>query len=242
MIIDGQQRLLVFSAHAADFCSRAGGTIARYVDAGSSVHVCDLTFGERCEATALWAADPNTTIDEIKSARQREIDAAARVLGASIECFDFDDCPLVIGPERKLKIVEAIRAARPHMVLTHWVDDVCHPDHVETTQAVLWACAYCGVPGLDVSGEPWETPEIVFYETTVFRAPAARFLPQIYVDIGGVWERKLEALRMLAAQPSLPEMYDVLGRYRGLEARDSAGLKECRYAEGFVPFSAQGIA
>jgi len=50
VIIDGQQRVLVFSAHAADFCSRAGGTIARYVDAGSTVHVCDMTFGERCGA------------------------------------------------------------------------------------------------------------------------------------------------------------------------------------------------
>ena len=242
MIIDGQQRVLVFSAHAADFCSRAGGTIARYVDAGSTVHVCDMTFGERCEAAALWAANPRSSIDEIKSARQVEIDAAARILGASIECFDFDDCPLVIGPQRKLQIVEAIRSARPDIVLTHWVDDVCHPDHVEATRAVLWACAYCGVAGLDVAGEPWETPEIIFYETTVFRAPAARFLPQIYVDISGVFERKLEALEKLAAQPGLPEMYDVLGRYRGMEARDSAGLSDCRYAEGFVPFSAQGIA
>ena len=28
-LISGDRRVLVFSAHAADFCSRAGGTIAR---------------------------------------------------------------------------------------------------------------------------------------------------------------------------------------------------------------------
>jgi hypothetical protein len=35
--------LVVFSAHAADFCSRAGGMIA--LDARAPVHVVDLTFG-----------------------------------------------------------------------------------------------------------------------------------------------------------------------------------------------------
>ena len=242
MLISGEQRVLVFSAHAADFCSRAGGTIARYVDAGSRVHVCDMTFGERCEAMAMWAARPDSSVEEIKQARQKEIDAAAAVLGATIECFDFDDCPLEIDADRKLRIVEAIRRARPTIVLTHWMDDICHPDHVEATKAVLWATAYCGVPGLNIDAAPCGQPEVVFYETTVFRASSARFLPQIYVDISTVFERKLEALRKLAAQPSLPEMYDVLGRYRGMEARDSAGLSDCRYAEGFVPFGSQGIA
>ena len=60
------ERVLVFSAHAADFCSRAGGTIARFVDAGTAVHIHDLSFGERCEAPALYALDPTPSLDEIK--------------------------------------------------------------------------------------------------------------------------------------------------------------------------------
>ena len=52
MIFDAR-RVLVFSAHAADFCSRAGGTIARLVEAGAAVQVCDMTYGERCESPAL---------------------------------------------------------------------------------------------------------------------------------------------------------------------------------------------
>ncbi len=38
--------ILVFSAYAADFCSRAGGTLAKYVRKGDEVHVTDLTYGE----------------------------------------------------------------------------------------------------------------------------------------------------------------------------------------------------
>ena len=42
-LIRGDRRVLIFSAHAADFCSRAGGTIARLTDAGSTVHVVDFS-------------------------------------------------------------------------------------------------------------------------------------------------------------------------------------------------------
>lgn len=44
--------ILVFSAHTADFCSRAGGTLAKYVRKGDKVHVTDLTYGERGESSA----------------------------------------------------------------------------------------------------------------------------------------------------------------------------------------------
>ena len=58
MSILDHERVLVFSAHAADFCSRAGGTIARFIDVGSSVHIVDFSYGELCESPALWARDP----------------------------------------------------------------------------------------------------------------------------------------------------------------------------------------
>ncbi len=72
-LISGDRRVLVFSAHAADFCSRAGGTIARLTEAGSSVHIVDFSYGERCESPALWARDPQPSIEEIKSLRAEEM-------------------------------------------------------------------------------------------------------------------------------------------------------------------------
>ena len=70
-LISGDRRVLVFSAHAADFCSRAGGTIARLTEAGSSVHIVDFSYGERCESPALWARDPQPSIEEIKRLRAK---------------------------------------------------------------------------------------------------------------------------------------------------------------------------
>ena len=72
-LISGDRRVLVFSAHAADFCSRAGGTIARLTEAGSSVHIVDFSYGERCESPALWARDPQPSIEEIKRLRAEEM-------------------------------------------------------------------------------------------------------------------------------------------------------------------------
>jgi len=43
-------KILVFSAHAADFCTRAGGTIAKHVQNGDTVYVIALSDGERSES------------------------------------------------------------------------------------------------------------------------------------------------------------------------------------------------
>ena len=39
-------RILVVSAHPADFCSRAGGTLIKHIRAGSKAKVIWLTHGE----------------------------------------------------------------------------------------------------------------------------------------------------------------------------------------------------
>ena len=74
---------------------------------------------------------------------------------------------------------------------------------------------------------------MVYYETTLGTAPVANFMPNVYVDINEVLEQKKEALRNLAAQPQWPENYEFLARYRGVEAQQTAWMKECVYAEAF---------
>ena len=232
MFLD-QQRVLVFSAHAADFCSRAGGTIARFTDNGAEVHVQDLTYGELCESTALWAQEPPPAVAEIKAIRRKEIEAAAGVLGASIDCSDYGDGPLILGDERRREIMGVIRAFQPELVLCHWVNDVMHPDHEEAAKAVLWACRYCDVPGLETGNNPCRVPEFVCYEAQLGSSPVSKFLPEFFVDIGTTIERKVEAMSELAAQPSLPVQYKILAQYRALEAQTTALMVECEFAEGF---------
>ncbi|MEE2657299.1 MAG: PIG-L family deacetylase [Candidatus Latescibacterota bacterium] len=233
-MIREDRRVLVFSAHAADFCSRAGGTICKLVDAGSAVKVYDMSYGERCESPALWKREPPPTLEEVKQIRAREIEVAAQVLGADIECLDYGDSPLLVGPKRRQQLLEIFREYQPDLVLSHWIDDRLHPDHAETTQAVLWASRYCFRPGLNVASKPCPAPQVVCYETTLGTAPVSGFVPNLYVDITDVIERKTEALCQLAAQPDLPLRYELLARYRAFEAQSTAWMKDCEFAEGFV--------
>ena len=235
-LIRPNRRVLIFSAHAADFCSRAGGTIARFVDVGSSVHIVDFSYGELCESPALWARDPAPSVAEIKQIRAAEIQAAAAILGASAECLDFGDCPLLIGPERRQQVLDLFRQHQPDLVMSHWKDDILHPDHCEATDAVIWASRYCFRPGLAGEADlpPCPAPEVVFYETTLGTAPVARYIPSLFVDITASYERKCQALDCFGAQPGLGERYGWLARYRALEAQSTAWMQGCEYAEGFV--------
>jgi hypothetical protein len=56
------------------------------------------------------------------------------------------------------------------------------------------------------------------------------FVPDHYVDITDVFERKMEAIKTLKAQPILVERYTTCNRWRGIEVRRP-------YAEGFVRFA-----
>ena len=235
-LIRKDRRVLVFSAHAADFCSRAGGTIARLVEAGSAVHIINCSYGEKCESPALWARDPAPSLEQIKQLRAEEMAAAATVLGVTIECLDFGDSPLLIGPERRQQLLELLRLHQPDLVMTHWKDDILHPDHCAATEAVVWASRYCFRPGIEgeSSAPPCPAPEVVFYETTLGTAPVARYIPNLFVDISASYERKCEALDCFYAQPGLAERYGFLARYRALEAQSTAWMKGCEFAEGFV--------
>ena len=232
MFLD-EKRVLVFSAHAADFCSRAGGTIARFTDNGARVHVQDFSYGELCESPALWAQEPPPSVAQIKAIRKAEIEAAAALLGASIGCSDYGDGPLILGEERRLEIMGAIRDFQPELVLCHWMNDIMHPDHEEAAKAVLWASRYCDVPGIETGNSPCPVPEFVCYEAQLGTSPVTKFLPEFFVDIGTTIERKVAAMAQLAAQPSLPVQYKILAQYRALEAQVTTGMKECEFAEGF---------
>ena len=124
-------------------------------------------------------------------------------------------------------------ASRTALVTIDLQNDFLHPDHVETVEAVIWASRYCFRPGIKTDHPPCPAPEIVCFEPIAGASPVTSFVPNLYVDITKVFERKKNALRCLASQPELPDRYEIIGRYRGLEAQMTAFLKQCEVAEAF---------
>jgi 4-oxalomesaconate hydratase len=232
-----EPHILVFSAHAADFCSRAGGTIALYAQRGAAVHVVDLTYGERGESEDYWARTGGKSREEACEVRAAEAREAARVLGATIEFLDYGDYPLVMGRERTEDLARLIRLRRPELILTHWKSDPFNPDHQVTAEAVLHAAAVAAAPGFEHDTGKHPCPAIFAFEPTVPRDDATGFCPDHYVEIDAVFDTKMAALRALRSQSKLIRFYTQWAEYRGFQAAQTAS-RPIRYAEAFQRFTA----
>ena len=232
-----EPNILVFSAHAADFCSRSGGTLALYARRGAVVHVVDLTFGERGESEDYWLRPGPKSVEEAKRVRAAEATEAAGVLGSTIEFLDYGDYPLVVGREQCEAMARLVRSRKPDIILTHWKCDPFNPDHQVTAEAVLRAASIAAMPGFDHEVGKVPYPYLFAFEPTVPRDDATGFCPDHYVDIEDVFEIKMAALTTLRSQSKLARFYTQWAEYRGLQAAHSAS-RPVRYAEAFQRFTA----
>jgi 4-oxalomesaconate hydratase len=229
--------ILVFSAHAADFCSRSGGTLALHRKRGSAVHVVDVTFGERGESEDYWARPGLKSMDEAKRVRAAEAEEAAGTLGVSIEFLDYGDYPLILGTERLEAIARLIRSKKPDIILTHWRCDPFNVDHEVTASGVLRAASMAAIPGFDHEVGKVAYPYIFGFEPTIPRNDTTGFLPDHYIEIDEVFDIKLAALRALRSQSKLVHFYTQWAEYRGFQAAQAAG-RPIRRAEAFQRYTA----
>ena len=129
----------------------------------------------------------------------------------------------------------------PDIVLTHWTSDPVNPDHEAMAAAAMQACQYAYIPGVMPELTPLaRRPQVFFFEPSVPYTPLANFQPDVYIDVTDVFEKKLEALHALATQDWITQYYTFYGELRGFQARELAGLKDCRYAEGYCRFFPAG--
>jgi 4-oxalomesaconate hydratase len=230
------RQILVVSAHAADFCTRAGGTLIRCAEQGWGVTVFALTFGERGESGGYWKANPRGTLADCKAVRRGEASAAAASMGVAIEFFDYDDYPLEMGVDRIRDLTRRILQLRPEVVLTHWLEDPFNEDHAVTARAVIRAVSSAGMLGA-LPGTPAHfLPDIFLFESTVPNAEFNNFRIDTYIDITSVMERKLDAIRKFACQPQLVDYYTRFGLHRGFQASEWA-RRPIQYAEGFKRYN-----
>jgi 4-oxalomesaconate hydratase len=229
--------LLIFSAHAADFCSRCGGVIALHTSAGAKAHVVDLTFGERGESEDYWSNSKAGSVEEAKCVRAEEAQRAAEVLGATIQFLDYDDYPLQMDAERIRTLARIMRERHPSLVLTHWKSDPYNIDHEVVFASVMRAATIGAVAGFDPLSPPTDYPQIFLFEPTVPRDDDTGFRPNYYVPIDSVFERKMDALRELRSQKRLIQFYTHCGESRGWQARQWSGQR-IQFAEAFYRHNA----
>lgn len=229
------KKLLVVSAHAADFVWRAGGTIARYIQEGHDVHVIVLSYGIRGESNHLWNT-PEQTADHVREIRDRESRQAAGFLGVTqIEYWDLEDYPLIFNRALINRLSTRIREIRPNFIITHDKYDAFNPDHNRVSEAVYESSIIANSAGVQLEGLK-KTAPMRIYGFEPHQTELSHYVPGMIVDITPVYEKKLRAMQCFEAQHHLIEYYTQRCALRGNHARRISGNNDFRYAESFSQF------
>ena len=221
---------LVVSAHSADFVWRAGGAIALHAARGFEVTVVCLSYGERGESAKLWR-QPGMTLERVKSERQKEAEAAAKVLNVhDIQFWALGDYPITLSQDSLFRLVDVMRAVRPAFILTHSKEDIYNHDHPAVTDfaqhARITAQAHGHKPEQKVLG----APPVFLFEP--HQPEQCGWKPDVLLGIDSVWPQKRQAIECMAGQEHLWEYYTRVALQRGAQgARNSD--KSMTYGEGY---------
>ena len=223
-------RLVVVSAHSADFVWRAAGAIATVTANGGSATVVSLSFGERGESGELWKT-PGQTVENVKVARRAEAETAAAALGAELVCLDRGDYPLIMDAAALEQLTDLMRELEPTVVLAHAHHDPFNSDHAVASEATIQARQLASGAGVASGFKTITPPALLLFEP--HQPELCGFLPTTFLDITPVWERKLAAMSAMGAQEYLQQYYTERAGHRANHARRISGRAEIRYAEAF---------
>jgi LmbE family N-acetylglucosaminyl deacetylase len=230
LVADAPARALAVYAHPDDPEISAGGTLARWADAGAEVWVLITTRGEK------GTSDPDADLDALARVRVEETAAASAKLGfAGHLHLEYGDGEIADNRDLVGSIVRCVREVRPDVVVCPDPTAVFfgdgyfnHRDHRVTGWATLDAAA-------PAAGNPHYFPEHRAEGLDVHHVGAVYLTgtlePNCWVDITDTLERKIDALFCHASQlTETGEWFREFLRGSAEEAGLAAGVP---YAEGF---------
>jgi 4-oxalomesaconate hydratase len=223
-------RLLVVSAHAADFVWRAAGAIAMVTKAGGAAKVVALSYGERGESGELWK-EPGQTEEKVKAIRRSEGEQAATILGATFQGMDLGDYPLELDRAAIERLIAEIRDFGPTTILTHTKEDPFNPDHGAAYAATEKARQLAAGAGVASAFQTIRPPSLLLFEP--HQPELCGFYPTTFLDITSVFEKKQSAMEVMRAQSYLRDYYAQRAAQRANHARRISGDKEIKFAEAF---------
>ena len=201
--------VLVVSAHPDDEILGCGGTMARHIDDGDTVHVLIVAEGATSRDTVRDQDGRSDELAALKTAGRE----AAKVIGCQAPVFlglpdnrlDSIDLIDVIKP-----IEDAVAEIKPNIVYTHHGGDL-NIDHMIVNRAVVTACR--PIPGTTVTSlYTFEVPSSTDWGGVLSSRP---FHPTRFVNISENIEQKNSALK---AYDSEMRDFPHARSYRSIEA------------------------
>ncbi|MEZ4863896.1 MAG: PIG-L deacetylase family protein [Caldilineaceae bacterium] len=224
------RKLLVISAHAADFVWRAAGAIALTTAAGGSALVLALSYGERGESGELWK-EPGQTVERVKEIRHAEATQAAAALGAAYQCLDLGDYPLRVDDAALDQMIKVMTDFQPDVILTHSDRDPFNPDHGLAYTVTERARQLASGAGVASAFKTIRPPELLCFEP--HQPELCGFVPTTFLDITSVFDKKVAAMEAMGAQSYLRHYYTERAAHRANHARRIGGDSTIKQAEAF---------
>ena len=204
-------KVVCVGGHPDDPESGCAGTLTRYSELGHSVTIIYLTRGER--------GINGKSLDEAARIRSAECEAACKIMGAKPVFFGQIDGATELNKTHVDAMTKLLSAENPDVVFTHWPIDT-HLDH--QVASLLTIRAWMAL----------RRPQLYFFEVNS-GSQTEGFLPNTYVDISSLREKKKAALFAHVSQDGegiWRQHHEVIANWRGREAGVSA-------AEAFVHLS-----
>ena len=221
---------LAIYAHPDDPEISAGGTLARWADAGAQVWLLITTRGDK------GTNDRNADLEALAKLRVAETEAASAELGfAGHFHLDYGDGELQDDDDLRRAVTRHVRELRPEVVLCPDPTAVFfgdsyfnHRDHRVTGFVALDAIA-------PAAGNPHYFPEHLESGLDVHHVRAVYLSgtlePNCWIDITATLERKIEALFCHASQ--LTETGEWFREFLRNSAEEAGRAVGVRYAEAF---------
>ena len=202
-------KVVCVGGHPDDPESGCAGTLLRYAELGHSVTIIYLTRGER--------GIRDKSLDEAAKIRTTECESACKIIGAKPVFAGQIDGATEFNKAHVDAMTKLLSAENPDAVFTHWPIDT-HMDH--QVASLLAIRAWMALS---------PKPQLYFFEVNS-GSQSQGFLPNTYVDISAVVEKKKSALFAHVSQDGQGiwrQHHEVIANWRGREAGVGA-------AEAFV--------
>jgi LmbE family N-acetylglucosaminyl deacetylase len=225
--------ILAIHAHPDDAEILAGGTLALLAGRGHQITIATLTPGD-CGSKEMGP-------EETAAVRRGEAANAAALIGAAYMCLEMRDLAIFADDGSRRRVTEALRQARPDLVLTASPADY-HCDHEAAGALVRDACFAAPAPNYDTrtaSPEPplLHIPHLYFMDPVEGRDRDGRLVtPDFVVDVAATFARKRSMLAEHASQRVWLRQHHGMDNYldemeRWTRARGE--LVGVEYGEGF---------
>ena len=223
---DLPERAMAIFAHPDDAEFGCSATVALFAEMGVHMIYCLLTSGNK------GTHDLEMPPDTLAQMREKEQRDAGAVLGVKDFVFlRHDDGELEVSMAMRGEVCKAIRECKPDLVLTQdpWRPYQIHPDH----RVAGWSA----MDGVIAARDHLFFPEQLRDGLTHHRVPRVLLFgtaePNIWFDVSGTMDKKIEALRAHVSQIRNPGTFDrmrswatMTGRAWGLEAAEGFRLLE----------------